>query len=151
VLVLSQSHVTADGQSASQSWCRAPSGTHDQIFSPTSWLLWSLFFLGRPLWWEGGSVICRSLCRVRIFTLLLIVTVYIVQYVQGLCQSRLCEADYYALFYFLGPPSLLSIGYRGPFPGVQRGRLVTLTTHCIECRGQEWVGAIPLPLGACMV
>jgi hypothetical protein len=27
----SQSHVTADGQSASQSWCRAPSGTHDQM------------------------------------------------------------------------------------------------------------------------
>jgi hypothetical protein len=26
----SQSHVTADGQSASPSWCRAPSGTHDQ-------------------------------------------------------------------------------------------------------------------------
>jgi hypothetical protein len=31
--VTSQSHVTADGQSASLSWCRAPSGTHDQIFS----------------------------------------------------------------------------------------------------------------------
>jgi hypothetical protein len=30
----SQSHVTADGQSVSQSWCRAPSGTHDQMFSP---------------------------------------------------------------------------------------------------------------------
>jgi hypothetical protein len=27
----SQSHFTADGQSASQSWCRAPSGTHDQM------------------------------------------------------------------------------------------------------------------------
>jgi hypothetical protein len=27
----SQSHVMADGQSASLSWCRAPSGTHDQI------------------------------------------------------------------------------------------------------------------------
>jgi hypothetical protein len=26
-----------------QSWCRARSGTHDQIFSPTWWLLWSLF------------------------------------------------------------------------------------------------------------
>jgi hypothetical protein len=31
----SQSHVTADGQSASLSWCRAPSGTHDQICSQT--------------------------------------------------------------------------------------------------------------------
>jgi hypothetical protein len=48
-----------------------------------------------------GRIICRSFCRVRIFTLLLIVTVLYtlykmmyVQYVQGLCQSRLCEADY---------------------------------------------------------
>jgi hypothetical protein len=29
----SQSHVTTDGQSVGQSWCRVPSGTHDQIFS----------------------------------------------------------------------------------------------------------------------
>jgi hypothetical protein len=28
-----------------------------------------------------------------------------------------------------GPPSLLSNGYRGPFPGGKRGRGVTLTTH----------------------
>jgi hypothetical protein len=28
----SQSHVTTDGQSVSPSWCRAPSGAHDQIF-----------------------------------------------------------------------------------------------------------------------
>jgi hypothetical protein len=28
----SQSHVTTDGQPVSQSWCRAPSGTHDQMF-----------------------------------------------------------------------------------------------------------------------
>jgi hypothetical protein len=28
----SQSHVTIDGQSISPSWCRAPSGAHDQIF-----------------------------------------------------------------------------------------------------------------------
>jgi hypothetical protein len=27
------SHVITNGQSVSQSWCRAPSGTHDQIFS----------------------------------------------------------------------------------------------------------------------
>jgi hypothetical protein len=27
----SQSHVTTDGQPVSQSWCRAPSGAHDQI------------------------------------------------------------------------------------------------------------------------
>jgi hypothetical protein len=28
----SQSHITTDGQSASQSWCQAPSGAKDQIF-----------------------------------------------------------------------------------------------------------------------
>jgi hypothetical protein len=28
----SQSHITTDGQSASQSWCQAPSGAQDQIF-----------------------------------------------------------------------------------------------------------------------
>jgi hypothetical protein len=27
----SQSHIATDGQSASKSWCRAPSGFHDQI------------------------------------------------------------------------------------------------------------------------
>jgi hypothetical protein len=29
------------------------------------------------------------------------------------------------------------------FPGVKRGRVVTLTTHPIYCQGREWVGAIP--------
>jgi hypothetical protein len=28
----SQSHIATDGQSVSKSWCRAPSGDHDQIF-----------------------------------------------------------------------------------------------------------------------
>jgi hypothetical protein len=32
----SQSHVATDGQSVSQSWCRAPSGAHDQKLS-TVW------------------------------------------------------------------------------------------------------------------
>jgi hypothetical protein len=31
----------------------------------------------------------------------------------------------------------------GAFPGAKRGRGVTLTTHSIQCRGQEWVRAIP--------
>jgi hypothetical protein len=30
--ILSQSHIATDGQSASKSWCRAPSGAYDQIF-----------------------------------------------------------------------------------------------------------------------
>jgi hypothetical protein len=28
----SQNHIVTDGQSVSKSWCRAPSGAHDQIF-----------------------------------------------------------------------------------------------------------------------
>jgi hypothetical protein len=78
----SQSHVTTDGQSVSQSGCRAPSGTHDHIFQSYIYMTISVFvLLGRPLSREGGSVICRSLCRVGIFTLLLIFTVlYIMQY-----------------------------------------------------------------------
>jgi hypothetical protein len=28
----SQSHTATDGRSISKSWCRAPSGAHDQIF-----------------------------------------------------------------------------------------------------------------------
>jgi hypothetical protein len=37
------------------------------------------------------------------------------------------------------------------FPGVKRGRGVTLTTHPIYSRGREWVGAIlPFPLSASM-
>jgi hypothetical protein len=37
-----QCHIAADGQSISKSWCRAPSGAHDQIFS-TVWQLRSCF------------------------------------------------------------------------------------------------------------
>jgi hypothetical protein len=39
----SQSHIATDGQSISKSWCRAPSGAHDQIFI-TLWQLWSCFW-----------------------------------------------------------------------------------------------------------
>jgi hypothetical protein len=28
----SQSHIATDGQPVSKSWCRAPSGAHDEIF-----------------------------------------------------------------------------------------------------------------------
>jgi hypothetical protein len=40
----SQSHIATDGQSVSKSWCRAPSGTHDQIFS-YCYLTVTVFFL----------------------------------------------------------------------------------------------------------
>jgi hypothetical protein len=35
----SQSNIATDGQSASKSWCQAPSGAHEQIFI-TVWQLW---------------------------------------------------------------------------------------------------------------
>jgi hypothetical protein len=41
----SQRYITTDGQSASKSWCRAPSGAHDQIFI-TVWQLRSCFMWG---------------------------------------------------------------------------------------------------------
>jgi hypothetical protein len=47
-----QSHIATDGQSISKSWCRAPSGAHDQIFI-TVFQLRSCF-VGRPLVREGG-------------------------------------------------------------------------------------------------
>jgi hypothetical protein len=42
----SQSHIATDGLSISKSWCRAPSGTHDQIFI-TLWQLRFCFY-GAP-------------------------------------------------------------------------------------------------------
>jgi hypothetical protein len=57
----SLSHIATDGQSLCLSWCRAPSGAHDQILVT----LWRYCFVlgggGRPLWREGGSVFCQSL------------------------------------------------------------------------------------------
>jgi hypothetical protein len=53
----SERHIATNGQSVSKSWCRAPSGAHDQIFI-TIWQLRYCFFVGRPLRQEEGSVFC---------------------------------------------------------------------------------------------
>jgi hypothetical protein len=45
IISQSQSHITTDGQWVSKSWCRAPSGPHDQIFI-TVWQLRSCFMWG---------------------------------------------------------------------------------------------------------
>jgi hypothetical protein len=59
----SQSHIATDGQSVSKSWCRAPFGAYDQIFSYYYLTVSVLFFfVGRPLWREDGSVFCQSHC-----------------------------------------------------------------------------------------
>jgi hypothetical protein len=49
-----QSHTATDGQSISKSWCRTPSGAHDQIFITVR--SYGLVFVRRPLWREDGSV-----------------------------------------------------------------------------------------------
>jgi hypothetical protein len=54
--VFEPSSTRTDGQSISKSWCRAPSGGHDQIVI-TFWQLRS-WVVGRLLWLEDGSVFC---------------------------------------------------------------------------------------------
>jgi hypothetical protein len=47
----SQSHFTTDSQSVCLSWCRAPSGAHDQIFilnEITVLYIWGALFDERP-------------------------------------------------------------------------------------------------------
>jgi hypothetical protein len=57
---LTKSKSLCDWRSVSKSWCRAPSGAHDQIFI-TVWQLRSCF-VGRRFWREYGSVICTCCC-----------------------------------------------------------------------------------------
>jgi hypothetical protein len=59
-------HVATDGQSVSMSWCRAPSGSHDQMFV-TVWRL--LLCLYGALSLTGGRV-CRLSVRVCILSCL---------------------------------------------------------------------------------
>jgi hypothetical protein len=56
-----QSHIATDGQSFSKSWCRAPSGAHDQIFITL---------------WQLRSCLCRapSLARGRVCLLYMLLT-----------------------------------------------------------------------------
>jgi hypothetical protein len=45
----SQSHVTTDGQRVGLSWCRGPSGAHDQIFIYFCCESYCRVHMGRPL------------------------------------------------------------------------------------------------------
>jgi hypothetical protein len=56
-----QSHIATDGQSVSKSWCRAPSGAHDQIFI-TVWQLRSCFVGSRE---AGVCLLYMLLALVR--------------------------------------------------------------------------------------
>jgi hypothetical protein len=53
----SESHIATDGQAVSKSWCRAPSGAHDQLFI-TVWQLQSCY-CGAPSL-TGGKVCLLS-------------------------------------------------------------------------------------------
>jgi hypothetical protein len=60
----SQSYFTTDGLSVSMSWCRAHSGTCDQILLPVGRSLsesCSIVSVGRPLWREDGSAVCNAI------------------------------------------------------------------------------------------
>jgi hypothetical protein len=60
----SRSFFTTDGQSVSMSWCRAHTGTCDQILLPVGRLLSeSCGLLSRPLWREDGSAICSAITQ----------------------------------------------------------------------------------------
>jgi hypothetical protein len=64
----SQSHVTTDGQSASLSWCRAPTGTHDQMLGLRS----DLYSMCRP--------VASSLTRGRVCHLSFVLVFVFVKY-----------------------------------------------------------------------
>jgi hypothetical protein len=62
----SQSYFTTDGGSVSKAWCRAHSGTFDQILLPVSRFQSEsccLVRMGRPLWREDGSAICIAITQ----------------------------------------------------------------------------------------
>jgi hypothetical protein len=63
----SQSHIVTDGQLVSKSWCRAPSGIHDQIFITVLFLWGTLSEEKTSLSFVYAAGPCqRSLSRVRI-------------------------------------------------------------------------------------
>jgi hypothetical protein len=86
----SESQSRYDWQSVSVSWCRAPCGSHDQMFV-TVWRLLSCL-CGGPLWWDVGSIVCHYVHKYLHFICLTYKVVYI-QCMQGLCQSRLSTAN----------------------------------------------------------
>jgi hypothetical protein len=68
----SQGHVTTDDQSASSSWCRAPSGAYDQILASatTVTVLWLWGVLSDDRTDSISSQGDGQLCMLTIFTLL---------------------------------------------------------------------------------
>jgi hypothetical protein len=62
----SRSYFTTDGRSVSMSWCRAHSGTWDQILLPVGRMLpesCGLVSVERPFWREDRSVICIAITQ----------------------------------------------------------------------------------------
>jgi hypothetical protein len=65
----SWSHIATDGQLTSKSWCRAPSGAHDQIFN-TLWQLRSCF-CGAPSLTRGLVCLLYRLLALNLIVLII--------------------------------------------------------------------------------
>jgi hypothetical protein len=98
------SHIATDGQSVCLSWCRAPSGAHDQILVT----VWQCLFCpwGAPSLTRGWVCLLSecvssntSIVRTYSYIHFTYFTWYDthIQYIQDLCQSGVSTADY-ALF-----------------------------------------------------
>jgi hypothetical protein len=93
------SHIATDGQSVCLSWCRVPSGAHDQILI-TVWQLLSCPWEGAlsdkrtGLWFVSQSAVLGqlSVCTFLHFTCVTCYCIHI-QYIRGLCQSGLSTTD----------------------------------------------------------
>jgi hypothetical protein len=95
LLSQSQSSVTTDGHSVSPSWCRAPSGAHDQMLRTVRQLrLCQSGALSDQRSGLSFVIVFVSLLSIvnRWYIQLLLVKKYI--YIHGLCQTRLRTADH---------------------------------------------------------
>jgi hypothetical protein len=98
----SQGNVTTDDQSVIPSWCRAPSGAHDQILASvttvTALWLWGVLSDNRagPVMSQGDGQLHVN----YIYTFIRIVHggilcyIQYIQRIQGLCKSTQRTADY---------------------------------------------------------
>jgi hypothetical protein len=109
----SQSHIATDDQSINKSWCRAPSGDHDQIFI-TLWQLRSCFY-GAP-----------SLTRWRVSLLYMLLTLASVLFLGSESPMTRNHILLFQILDFLFVASYGSQGHRG----VIRPRLHTSS----DCR-----------------
>jgi hypothetical protein len=85
----SQSHIATDGQSVSLSWCRAPSGAHDQIFI-LPWKLLSCPYGARSL---TRSRVCHLSVIVTCFSQLSVVKIFTILQILNNCMYNIYKAS----------------------------------------------------------